>query len=105
MEVIIHMPNQVEFFGKARYIPASPYIIDPTSVYKIWISKKNDLPYRLRREMEHSISEETCSDFIFNPSDKRGIVAKDYYPADYTKRIIGKRSKRANITIIGEKAP
>ena len=105
MEVIIHMPNQVEFFGKARYIPASPYIIDPTSVYKIWISKKNDLPYRLRREMEHSISEETCSDFIFNPSDKREIVAKDYYPANYTKRIIGKRSKRANITIIGEKAP
>lgn len=62
MELSIHTPYQVEFFGKACYMPQNPYIYDPTSIYKIWISKENDMPYRYRREMQHSISEDICSD-------------------------------------------
>lgn len=87
MELSIHTPYQVEFFGKACYMPQNPYIYDPTSIYKIWISKENDMPYRYRREMQHSISEDICSDFVYNPSGKGKIVAEDYYPADYVRRI------------------
>lgn len=105
MELTIHMPVQVEFFGKACYMPQNPYIYDPTSIYKIWISKENDMPYRYRREMQHSISEDICSDFVYNPSGKGKIVAEDYYPADYVRRIKGEKSQKATVDMTGKKAP
>ena len=105
MELSIHTPYQVEFFGKACYMPQNPYIYDPTSIYKIWISKENDMPYRYRREMQHSISEDICSDFVYNPSGKGKIVAEDYYPADYVRRIKGEKSQKATVDMTGKKAP
>lgn len=105
MELSIHTPYQVEFFGKACYMPQNPYIYDPTSIYKIWISKENDMPYRYRREMQHSISESICSDFVYNPSGKGKIVAEDYYPADYVRRIKGEKSQKATGDMTGKKAP
>lgn len=105
MELTIYMPVQVEFFGKACYMPQNPYIYDPTSIYKIWISKENDMPYRYRREMQHSISEDICSDFVYNPSGKGKIVAEDYYPADYVRRIKGEKSQKATVDMTGKKAP
>ena len=105
MELSIHTPYQVEFFGKACYMSQNPYIYDPTSIYKIWISKENDMPYRYRREMQHSISEDICSDFVYNPSGKGKIVAEDYYPADYVRRIKGEKSQKATVDMTGKKAP
>lgn len=105
MELSIHTPYQVEFFGKACYMPQNPYIYDPTSIYKIWISKENDMPYRYRREMQHSISEGICSDFVYNPYGKGKIVAEDYYPADYVRRIKGEKSQKATVDMTGKKAP
>lgn len=104
MELTIHMPNQVEFFGKARYMPSNPYIKDPTSKYKIWIAKENDLPYRLRREMEHNTTEKTGSHFIYNPTDGKAIVAADFYPAGYTIHRRGAFSSKKKIDITGHKA-
>ncbi len=105
MELTINMPMQVEFFGKPCYMPKNPYIKDPVSVYKIWISKKNNLPYRIRREMEHSISEKTCSNFVLNPSDKGRIVAENYYPEDYTLHKIGEDRRKRLVDMTGKKAP
>ena len=89
MELSIHTPYQVEFFGKA----------------KIWISKEDDMPFRYRREMQHSISEGICSDFVYNPAGKGKIVAEDYYPADYVRRIKGEKSQKATVDMMGKKAP
>lgn len=105
MELSIHTPYQVEFFGKACYMPQNPYTYDPTSIYKIWISKEDDMPYRYRREMQHSISEGICSDFVYNPAGKGKIVAEDYYPADYVRRIKGEKSQKATVDMTGKKAP
>ena len=104
-KLVINEDTQVEFFGKACYMPQNPYIYDPTSIYKIWISKENDMPYRYRREMQHSISEDICSDFVYNPSGKGKIVAEDYYPADYVRRIKGEKSQKATVDMTGKKAP
>lgn len=105
MELSIHTPYQVEFFGKACYMPQNPYVYDPTSIYKIWISKEDDMPFRYRREMQHSISEGICSDFVYNPAGKGKIVAEDYYPADYVRRIKGEKSQKATVDMMGKKAP
>ena len=104
-KLVINENTQVEFFGKACYMPQNPYIYDPTSIYKIWISKENDMPYRYRREMQHSISEGICSDFVYNPYGKGKIVAEDYYPADYVRRIKGEKSQKATVDMTGKKAP
>lgn len=105
MELSIHTLYQVEFFGKARYMPQNPYVYDPTSVYKVWISKEKDMPYRYRREMQHNISEQICSDFVYNPSGKGKIVAEEYYPADYARRRKGEKRQKRSVDMTGKKAP
>ena len=105
MELTINMPNQVEFFGKAQYIPENPYIYDPTSIYKVWISKENDMPYRYRREMQHSINEEICSGFVFNPSGMGKIIAEDYYPEGYERYIRGQKKEKPAVDMTGKTAP
>lgn len=105
MELTINMPNQVEFFGKAQYMPENPYTYDPTSIYKVWISKDNDMPYRYRREMQHNINEEICSDFAFNPSGMGKIIAEDCYPEGYERYIRGQKKEKPAIDMTGKTAP
>ncbi len=105
MELTINMPNQVEFFGKAQYMPENPYTYNPTSIYKVWISKDNDMPYRYRREMQHNINEEICSDFVFNPSGMGKIIAEDYYPECYERYIRGQKKEKPAIDMTGKPAP
>ena len=105
MELTIHMPTQVEFFGKERYMPRPPFPQDPTSIYQIWISKENDLPYRCRTEMDHMTVETSCSDFIYNPSDKGRIVATDYFPVGYEVIRKGEKVSKPTADMTGKKAP
>lgn len=105
MELTIHMPTQVEFFGKERYMPRPPFPQDPTSIYQIWISKENDLPYRYRREMTTNTTETSCSDFVYNPSDKGHIVASDYFPEGYEVIRRGEKVSKPTVDMTGKKAP
>lgn len=58
---------QVEFFGKAYYMPKNPYNLgETTSQYELWIDKKTNLPYRLRRKMSHDISVSSVSEVEIN---------------------------------------
>ena len=83
-KLTIHEDRQVEFFGKAFKIPTPPMNgEDPTSVYEIWIDKKTNLPYKVRREMSHNISQTTVSDSVFNLISIRDFNPADYFPADY----------------------
>ena len=105
MELTIHASGQVEFFGKERYIPRPPFPQDPTSIYQIWISKANDLPYRYRKEMAHITVETACSDFVYNPSDKGRIVATDYFPEGYEVIRRGEKVSKPTVDMTGKKAP
>ena len=81
---MIHEDRQVEFFGKAYYIPKPPFDLgDPTSIYELWISKANGLPYKMRREMSHQISATTCSDVVLNQLSIADFNLYDYVPQDY----------------------
>lgn len=106
VKLTIYEDRQVEFFGRAHYIPENPYTFDPTSIYELWINKKSNLPQKVRREMSHNISVSSVSDFEFNKLRLENFVASDYFPKDYEIRQYGQKGKeRQPNALIGKKAP
>ncbi len=104
----INESRQVEFFGKAYYIPESPYCWDPTSVYELWISKRDDLPYKFRREMSHDVSVHTCVDVTFNTLSLKDFDLYAYFPEGYEIRKRWETEKAPASTkpaMEGEQAP
>ena len=105
-KLVIHEEEQVEFFGKAYIIPKNPYMLDPTSIYELWIRKSDGLPYKVRREMSHNISESVCSDVTLNQLQSGGFTVDDYIPQGYEVRKYGEKSnKKTDSGLIGKKAP
>lgn len=107
VKLIIHEDRQVEFFGKAHYMPASPVgLQNPTSGYELWILKSTGLPYKYRREMGHQISVESVSNAHFNALKIEDFVVASYFPADYKIRQYGEKTNMAVAQgLIGKKAP
>lgn len=106
VKLTIYEDRQVEFFGRAHYIPENPYTFDPTSIYELWIDKKSNLPKKVRREMSHNILVSSVSDFEFNKLKLENFVASDYFPKDYEIRQYGQKGKkRLPSALIGKTAP
>ncbi|MDR2497610.1 MAG: TlpA family protein disulfide reductase [Tannerellaceae bacterium] len=107
LKLTINEDRQVEFFGKAYHMPDNPYIYgNTTSVYELWISKSDDLPHKVRREMAHSISVNSRSKAEFNTLSIADFNMFAYLPADYEIRNYGDAGKRkAEPQLTGEKAP
>lgn len=96
LKLTIHEDNQIEFFGAPHRIPPSPYDFgDPTSIYEMWISKDNNLPYKIRREMSHDISLTYCSEIKIGTTKVDNISVFDYFPPDYEVR----KRERKNVNI------
>lgn len=104
-KLTIYEDRQVEFFGKAHYIPKNPYTFNPTSIYELWINKQTNLPYKVRREMSHDISVSSVSDYEFNKLKLENFTASDYFPKDYEIRQYGQKGILQPNALIGEKAP
>ena len=108
-KLVIHEDRQVEFFGKAYYIPKPPFDLgDPTSIYELWINKSDDLPYKVRREMSHQIFANICSDIVLNQLSIADFNLYDYLPQDYEIRKYGEKGKTTQLSareLIGKKAP
>lgn len=106
LKLTVYEEEQIEFFGKAHYMPKNPYTYDPISVYELWIDKQTDLPKKVRREMCHSISAQTVNDYEFNNLDLSDFTASDYFPKDYEIRQYGEKKKKRNPNaLIGKQAP
>ena len=86
IKLTIHEDKQVEFFGKAHYIPKPPFFIDPTSIYELWISKKTNLPFKYRKEMFHNTIVGSVSNSEFNKMKIEDFVPSAYFPKDYEIR-------------------
>jgi peroxiredoxin len=83
IRLVIHEDKQVEFIGKAVYIPDSPLYTEPTSVYELWINKSDNLPYKIRREMSHEVSVKVCSEVKLNNLNPAEFNVYDYIPDNY----------------------
>lgn len=95
----------LEFFGKAYYYGFTFEFEEDISRYDIWISKSNDLPYKILRKQPHNISSQICSNVKLNKLDINDFVLTDYFQADYriVPYSIGKRTKKSNF--LNKKAP
>lgn len=107
LKLVIHEDRQVEFFGKAYYIPKPPFDLgDPTSVYELWLSKSDDLPYKYRREMSHSISSSNCVDAELNNISISDFDLFSYFPKGYEIRRCGEeRDTTRKSDLVGKKTP
>ena len=107
LKLTILEDRQVEFFGKAHYIPESPYSFgDPTSIYELWIDKSSKLPYKYRREMSHNISVESVSNQTINKLKIEEFNASAYFPKNYEIRQYGESKKESSPNILlGKMAP
>lgn len=105
--LVINEDTQVEFFGKAYHMPKTPFYIEPTSIYEIWLDKSNGLPYKIRREMSHDTSAATCSEVELNKLSMNEFKASDYYPEGYEikKYQYGKRVVSQASELTGKQAP
>ena len=99
--LVINEDKQVEFFGKAYYMPENPYTLYPTSIYELWINKSNNLPYKVRREMSNQTTIETISNVELNKLSLADFNVYDYFPVDYEIHKYGEengKSKEADLT-------
>jgi thiol-disulfide isomerase/thioredoxin len=108
-KLAINEDKQVEFFGRAIYVE-NPYTFgDNTSTYEIWIRKEDYLPYRVRRDMAHSISVNTRHEYELNKLKIEKFIASDYFQPDYEISFYEEnyKSRKAsnNSSLIGEIAP
>lgn len=105
LKLTIYEDRQVEFFGRAHYLSQNPFTFDPTSIYELWINKETDLPYKVRREMEQSISVISVSDAEFNTLNIENFMVSDYFPKDYEIREYGQKGiENLPNEMIGKKA-
>src|SRR5690606_20080321 len=105
LKLTIYEDRQVEFFGKAHYLPKNPFTFDATSIYELWINKETNLPYKVRREMEQSISVISVSDYEFNKLNIENFMVSDYFPKDYEIREYGQKGiENLPNEMIGKKA-
>lgn len=103
---VIFKDRQVEFFGKAHYMEKSPYDYgETTSRYELWINKKTDLPYRVRREMSHNISVASCRNVELNKNNIEDFRAADYFQPDFTIEAFGRGRDTTKNVLEGKVAP
>lgn len=105
LKLKVYGGKPLEFFSKAYYY-GFPFVFDDDfSRYDIWISKSNDLPYKVNREQPYEIYSQTCSNVELNKLDINDFVLTDFFQSDYkvVPYSIGKRTKKSNF--LNKKAP
>ena len=104
-KVEIFDDDQVEFFGKPYHIKNPFGFGQEISQYDIWINKLTNLPYKIRREMSHDISVNTCSNVEFNKINIKDFKATDYFQPNFSIQAyrMGKRIGKSNFE--GKPAP
>lgn len=101
--ISIYDNKQVEFFGKAYHCQGL-YPGDEISTYHIRISKSNNLPYYVKREMSHDISIRTCYDVVFNKERIENFKASRYFAPKYPINPKGSR-QASKSDLAGKAAP
>ena len=89
----------VEVVGnRIVYADPSHYREDKWTKYDIWISKANDLPFRMTIRFPYRVCWEECKEIKINTTDTVVFIASKYFPADFTVTINdNKQAKEKNL--------
>ena len=95
----------VEFFGKP-FVLDNPYLArrNAYSRYDIWIKKSDNLPYRIRRNMPHQTTWETCENVEFNKIKIEDFIVSEKFPSDFTVKFRGE-PELVKDDLVGKVAP
>ncbi len=95
----------VEVVGN-RIVYADPPDLteDKWTKYDIWISKMNNLPYRLIKRFPDRVCWEVCKDIKINTTDKKSFVASEYFPPDFAVKF-NENKKTNEKNMVGTVAP
>lgn len=107
-KLTIEEEEQIEFFGKAYHIPKPPFYIDPISNYEMWISKSDNLPYKVKRDMSHDITVRECLQVEYNTLSLQDFNVAEYIPKDYEIRTLEEnenKHKKPLHDLTGKPAP
>jgi thiol-disulfide isomerase/thioredoxin len=106
VKISLYIPCKVvEFFGKP-FVLDNPYLAkkDSYSRYDIWIKKSDDLPYRIRRNMPHETTWETCENAEFNKIRIGDFIVSEKFPADFSIKFRGE-TESVKDDLVGKPAP
>jgi len=95
----------VEVVGNSIvYADPSGLTEDIWTKYDIWISKVDNFPNRLIKRFPHKVCWEVCKDIKINTTDKKSLVASEYFPPDFVIR--SNENKKTNEkNLVGTVAP
>ena len=103
--IIINPDKVVYIFGKPIVMP-NPYLAEEDAFvrYDIWISRKNNLPYRIMARMPHSTYIETSSRVELNTMQIENFIAKNFIPDNFEINVRGSRQV-PRVDLTGKAAP
>ena len=103
----IYAPGDVEFFGGPYYIKSPMDFGEQISRYDIWFDKTTNLPFKVKREMSHDISQQTCSEIKIGYKKMEVLDLKKYFPVNYQLHPAGKKlpGRTKKHELLGKVAP
>jgi thiol-disulfide isomerase/thioredoxin len=88
----------VEVVGcRIVYADPSGLTEDKWSMYDIWISEVNNLPYRMIKRFPYMVCWEECKEIRINTTDTIDFVASKYFPADFAVKYHENENTNENI--------
>lgn len=79
--------------------------IGKISQYDIWIRKSDNLPYRMRRKMNHQTSFETCTNIHLNTARDVKFISANYFPPHFEIVQFKRGQRKFTSNLLGKTAP
>jgi len=102
----------LKIYDKHVYFHIKPIIIkndyipdNEISQFDIWISRTDNMPYRMRSKWHHTTSFESCSNAKFNTKESLTFNARDYYPSHFEIVQFKREARKPKNDLVGKKAP
>ena len=99
--------DKVVEFVTQPFVDIHPYesSIGKVSQYDIWIRKSDNLPYRMRRKMNHQTSFATCTNIKLNTTRDARFISADYFPEGFSIIQFKRAARKRKSELEGKVAP
>lgn len=99
--------DKVIEFVTRPFVDSSPYesSVGKISQYDIWIRKSDNLPYRMRRKMNHQTSFVACTKVKLNTTLDVNFVSADYIPEEFSIKQFKRATRKRKSDLEGKVAP
>ena len=99
--------DKVVEFVTQPFVDINPFesSIGKISQYDIWIRKSDNLPYRMRRKMNHQTSFQRCTNIKLNTTQDVKLISTDYCPENFSIVQFKRETRKRTSQFEGKVAP